>query len=402
MRTADPMEVVLAYVPRALSTSLRRAARSFAAVVLTGPRRSGKTCLLRHAFPQASYHLLEDPDVIARIRSDPRGWLSEVRLPAILDEVQHVPEILPYIRTLIDHAPSRRGRWLLTGSQDFSLMKGVSESMAGRAAVFTLLPFSCRETGRCSLFRGGFPEVVLRPRSAADWFRSYIQTYLERDVRSLLQVRDLATFRRFLSLLATRNGQLLNKTDLAAPLGVSVPTIASWLAVLETTGHILLVPPYFENLGKRLVKSPKVYWVDSGLLCALLGLASAAELERSPFVGPCFEGFVASELVKNQLNAGQRPEIYHFRDQQGLEVDLVVPGPAGSLRLVEVKSTRTVTPDIARPLVRLAAALKSREVDCVVVARAGTGGPRTVAPGVRGLSVEELLGTAGQDLAGRF
>ncbi len=380
------------HIERELGAHLKRAARAFPSLVLTGPRRSGKTYLLRHAFPRASYHLLEDPDVIARIRSDPRGWLADVHTPAILDEVQHVPEILPYIRTLIDRAPSRRGRWLLTGSQDFTLMKGVSESMAGRAAVFTLLPLSYRETERWNLLRGGFPEVVLRPRSAADWFRSYIQTYLERDVRSLLQVRDLATFRRFLALLATRNGQLLNKTDLAAPLGVSVPTIASWLAVLEVTGHVLLVPPYFENVGKRLVKSPKLYWVDSGLLCALLGLASAAELERSPFVGPCFEGFVASELLKNLLNAGKRPELFHFRDQQGLEVDFVVPGPAGSLRLIEAKWTRTVTPDMARPLARLAAAMEPRKVECIVVARGGPGGPRALSPGVRALSVEELLG----------
>ena len=382
----------MAHIERELSAQLQRAARAFSAVVLTGPRRSGKTYLLRHAFPKASYHLLEDPDVIARIRADARGWLAEVHTPAILDEVQHVPEILPYIRTLIDRAPSRRGRWLLTGSQDFTLMKGVSESMAGRAAVFTLLPLSYRETNRWNLLRGGFPEVVLRPRSAADWFRSYIQTYLERDVRSLLQVRDLATFRRFLALLATRNGQLLNKTDLAAPLGVSVPTITSWLAVLEVTGHVLLVPPYFENLGKRLVKSPKLYWIDSGLLCALLGLASTSELERSPFVGPCFEGFVASELVKNLLNAGKRPEIFHFRDQQGLEVDFVVPGPAGSLRLIEAKWTRTVTPDMARALTRLATAMEPREVECIVVGRGGLGGPRSLAPGVRALSVEELLG----------
>ena len=385
----------MAYIPRELGARLQRAARAFPALVLTGPRRSGKTFLLRHTFPQAAYHLLEDPDVIARIRSDPHGWLDEVQTPAILDEVQHVPEILPYIRALVDRAPSRRGRWLLTGSQDFSLMKGVAESMAGRAAVFTLLPLSTRETGRWSLIRGGFPEVVLRPRIAADWFRSYIQTYLERDVRSLLQVRDLATFRRFLSLLATRNGQLLNKTDLAAPLGVSVPTITSWLAVLEVTGHIVLVPPFFENLGKRLVKAPKMYWVDSGLLCALLGVATAAELGRSPFVGPCFEGFIASELVKNQHNAGQRAEIYHFRDQQGLEGDFVVPAAAGSLRLIEAKWTRTVTPEMARPLVRLAAAMPTREVECLVVARSLPAGPRSVAPGVKALSVEELLNPGG-------
>jgi hypothetical protein len=381
------------YIARELATTLQRAARSFPAVVLTGPRRSGKTYLVRHAFPGASYHLLEDPDVIARVRADPRGWLAELRLPAILDEVQHVPEILPYVRALIDGSPSRGGRWLLTGSQDFSLMKGVGESMAGRAAVFTLLPLSYREKGRWNLMRGGFPEVVLRPRIAADWFRSYILTYIERDVRSLLQVRDLATFRRFLALLATRSGQVVNKTHLAAPLGVSVPTITSWLAVLEVTGHVLLVPPFFENYGKRLIKSPKLYWVDSGLLCALLGVATAAELERSPFIGPCFEGFIATELVKNQVNAGRRPEIFHFRDQQGLEVDFVVPGPAGALRLIEAKWSRTVTPDMARPLTRLAAAITDRDVECIVVARSVQAGPRAVVPGVRVESVEDLLAT---------
>ena len=253
-------------IRRELGTVLARAARSFPAVVVTGPRRAGKTFLLRDVFPKASYHLLEDPDTIARVRADPRGWLGEVETPAILDEIQNVPEILPYVRTSIDRAPSRLGRWLLTGSQDFSLMRGVSESMAGRAAIFQLLPLSVRETGSWDLLRGGFPEVVIRPRRAADWFRSYLQTYLERDVRALLSVRDLATFRRFLALLGTRHGQLLNRTDLATPLGVSVPTISAWLDVLETTGHILLVPPFYENFGKRLIKSPKVYWVDSGLV----------------------------------------------------------------------------------------------------------------------------------------
>ncbi len=179
------------HFPRALESQLARASRAFPAIVLTGPRRAGKTYLLRRLFPHASYHLLEDPDTIARIRSDPRGWLDEVKTPAILDEVQHVPEILPYVRTLVDRTPSRKGRWLLTGSQDFSLMRGVSESMAGRAAVFQLLPLSFRESGRVDLLLGGFPEARLRPRAAADWFRSYLQTYLERDLRNLSAISEL-------------------------------------------------------------------------------------------------------------------------------------------------------------------------------------------------------------------
>jgi hypothetical protein len=253
---------------RELAGELLRAARRFPAVILTGARRAGKTFLLRRAFPRASYHLLEDPDVLARVTADPRTFVEEVRAPAILDEIQNAPEILRYVRTRIDREPRRAGRWLLTGSQEFSLMAGVTESMAGRAAAPHLAPLSSREIGSWSLLRGGFPEVLLRPAARRLWFASYVQTYLERDVRSLLAVRDLATFRRFLALLASRHGRVLNRSDLAAPLGVSVPTISAWLGVLETTGHVILVPPFFENLGKRLVKSPKCYWIDSGLTCS--------------------------------------------------------------------------------------------------------------------------------------
>ena len=174
--------------------------------------------------------------------------------------------------------------------------------MTGRAAVLQLLPFSSSEQSRVSVVRGGFPEVLARPAAAALWFQSYIQTYLERDVRTVSDIRDLATFRRFLALVASRCGQMFNKTDLAAPLGVSVPTISAWLSILETTGQILLIPPFYEDFGKRLVKSPKLYFTDSGLACHLLGINSNDELQRSPFLGPLFEGFVASEIFKQQVN----------------------------------------------------------------------------------------------------
>ena len=298
------------FIHRALTGDLVKATRSFAAVILTGPRRSGKTTLLRRVFPKASYHLLEDPDTVARLRADPRSFLEEVRLPVILDEIQNVPEILNYVRARIDEAPRKTGRWLLTGSQEAPLMKGVTESMAGRAAILQLLPFSSADHPNVSVVRGGFPEVIARPSAASLWFQSYIQTYLERDVRAISDIRDLATFRRFLSLVASRCGQMLNKTDLAAPLGVSVPTISQWLSILETTAQILLVPPFYENFGKRLVKSPKLHFVDSGLACHLLNINSERELSRSPFLGPLFEGFVASEIVKHQLNEGRRKEIY--------------------------------------------------------------------------------------------
>src|SRR3990170_1082008 len=257
------------HIPRALERQILKAAKSFPAVVLTGPRRAGKTWLLRRLFPKASYFLLEAPDVVARLRADPQGFLDSVKTPAILDEVQNVPEVFAFVRARIDRQPRRAGQWLLTGSQEAPLMQGVTESMAGRAAVLYLLPFSTRETPKVSLLRGGYPEVVARPGGARLWFSSYLQTYLERDVRAVTAVKDLATFRRFLAVLASRHGQVLNRTDLAAPLGVSVPTITQWLAVLETTAQILIVPPFYENLGKRLIKSPKVYLADSGLACHL-------------------------------------------------------------------------------------------------------------------------------------
>lgn len=204
-------------------------------------------------------------------------------------------------------------------------MRGVSESMAGRAAVLHLWPMSMRETGKVSVLRGGYPEALARPRAAGLCFASYVQTYLERDVRSVSAVQDLVAFRRFLGLVAARHGQVLNKSDLASPLGVSVPTVGRWLDILEATAQVLIVSPYFENLGKRLIKSAKVYIADSGLACHLLGVESERELAKTPFLEALFEGFVASEIVKAQVNAGRRPELYFFRDQQGLEVDFVVP-----------------------------------------------------------------------------
>ncbi len=386
------------YVSRELEKQVARAARAFPAVVLTGPRRAGKTSLLRRLFRNASYYLLEDPDVVARFRADPQGFLDAVETPAILDEVQNVPEVFAYVRSRIDRNPRRTGQWLMTGSQEAPLMRGVSESMAGRAAVFHLLPLSTRETPKVTLLHGGYPEAVARPASARLWFSSYIQTYLERDVRAVTAVRDLATFRRFLALLATRHGQVLNRNALAAPLGVSIPTVSQWLGVLETTAQVFVVPPFYENLGKRLVKSPKVYIADAGLACHMLGIDTAAELAKSPFRGALFEGFIASEIVKAQVNVGGRRELYHFRDEQGLEVDFLMGGRDGSVSLVECKATRTVMPAMAAPMQRLAAAMKGKrrkgtKVSMFLVHEAPKAGAvtRAVAPGVRALPWQEFV-----------
>jgi uncharacterized protein len=393
------------YIPRALEDVVRQAVRHFPALVVTGPRRAGKTTLLRQLFPKAQYGLLEDPDILGRIRSDPRGFLEDLRPPVVLDEIQNAPELLSYVRTLVDAAPRRMGQWLFTGSQEAPLMQRITESMAGRAAVLQLLPFSVAETAKVNVLHGGFPEVLERPKSRALWFASYVQTYLERDVRAISNVRDLVIFRRFLALLASRHGQVLNRTDLAAPLGVSVPTISEWVHILEITGQIIVVPPYFENLGKRLIKSPKVYWEDPGFACYLLGIASEAELQRSPFLGPLFEGFVAAEILKSQVNRGERKELYYFRDQQGLQVDFLVPRPNAGLWLVECKAGKTVQPTMASPLLSLRRALGKRSKRLLIVHRKSNSALATkaVARGVEAIDLERFVGelTHGHSLSRR-
>lgn len=382
------------HIPRAIGPLITRAAKAFPAVVLTGPRRAGKTHLLRKLFPRAGYVLLEDADVVARLRADPQGFLDDLSTPVVLDEIQHAPELLGCIRTRIDGRPRRMGQWFLTSSQEAPLMQGITESMAGRAVVLQLPPLSLRETSKVTLLHGGYPEALAQPSAAGLWFSSYLQTYLERDVRAVTAVRDLMTFRRFLALLATRHGQVLNRTALAAPLGVSVPTITQWLGVLETTLQVLVVPPFYENLGKRLIKSPKIYFADSGMACHLLGIRTAAELARSPFTGALLEGFVAAELVKAQVNSGQRRELYHFRDEQGLEVDFVLPGRQGKVTLIECKSTRTPMPRMTDALLKLGQAFAqtdhTRPPDMFLLHQ-GLAASTAIAPGVKAMNVMRYL-----------
>ncbi len=384
--------------PRTLETQVIKAARAFGAVVITGPRRSGKTWLLRKLLPKAQYFLFEDPDIVSRFRADPQGFLDAIKGPVILDEIQNAPEVFNYIRSRIDAIPDKKGRWFLTGSQESALMQNVSESMAGRAAILQLLPFSHAEVPTVSLLHGGYPEVLARRKDASLWFASYVQTYLERDVRAMSSVQSLPTFRRFMSLLATRHATVLNMSDLAAPLGVSVPSITRWIDILEATGLILRVQPFYENLGKRLIKSPKIYWIDAGLTCYLLGIQSEAELERSPFLGAIFEGQVATEIIKSQINAGRQRELYYFRDQQGLEVDFIAPIKGGKYMLIEAKATCSPTPDMAKPMQSLTNAWiqskNKRELQYSILvhrpARAQVAS-RALAPGSQALSLEEFV-----------
>lgn len=381
------------FIPRAIQTEVLKGARRFSGLLLTGPRRAGKTTLLGKLFPKAEYHLLEDPDVIARVRSDPRSFLDGLKPPVILDEMQNTPELFNYIRTRMDARPAKKGMWLMTGSQEAPLMKGISESMAGRIAILHLLPFSTQESVKVSMLSGGFPEVVAHPSARELYFRSYVQTYLERDVRGVTAIRDLATFRRFLSILASRSGTILNRAELASSLGVSIPTISEWIGVLEITSQVIIVQPFYENFGKRLIKSPKIYFMDAGLLCHLLGINSEKALAQSIFLGPVFESFAASEIIKAQLNAGHRKELYFFRDQQGLEIDFLVPRASGRLLFLEAKASRTLDPRMGGNLDRLSRNAGKYKVDKAVVhldAKKGDRAMTVLSPGVSAISINQL------------
>ena len=362
------------YIPRALEPVLRKAARQFPAVVLTGPRQSGKTTTLKQVFGKASgYVSLEPPDVRAAAMTDPRGFLEMNPPPVIFDEIQNAPGLLPYIKERIDERRRVHGQYFLTGSQNLLLTAQVTESLAGRAAMLRLLPLSQREaSGRPTahlpweqtirgaaaerasrarlwknFLRGGYPELAAEPdRDLSLWHASYIQTYLERDVRSLRLVGDLTSFQNFLRSLAARSGQLLNLTGLARDLGVAVNTAKAWLSVLEATFQVIVLRPYYANVGKRLVKTPKVYFTDTGTLCHLTGLKDPEHAAAGPMGGAIFETAVLLEVVKALVNRGEGPQVYFWRTSTGVEVDIVVE-TGGTLIPIEVKLSATPRPAMA-------------------------------------------------------
>ena len=370
------------YVARALEGTIRRAMRTFPAVLVTGARQTGKTTLLRERFGATHrYVSLERPDVRRRALDDPVAFLREAAGPVILDEIQYAPELLHYVKELIDE-DRRAGAWLLTGSQYFPVMRGISQTLAGRVAVLTLDPLSVGEAmgwgGRTGvdaristvfggravrppgappdlgdwLLRGAFPEPRLRPEvDRRLWCASYVQTYLERDVRDLLQVGDLDAFGRFLGLVAARTGSLLNMTDLGRDVGVAGPTVRRWLSVLEATQLVYLLRPYHRNFGKRLVKSPKCYLLDLGLATYLLGLHTPEAIVRGPSAGALFETAVVAEWVKAFRQAGEQPALFFWRASGGDEVDLVIERD-GRLHGLEIKATATPTPRHAEGLAR--------------------------------------------------
>lgn len=339
---------------RKISSTLKQLAEGFPVVAITGPRQSGKTTLARSVFPNKPYINLEAPDIRLEAESDPRRFLSQFRDGAILDEVQNVPSLFSYIQVIVDEN-EKKGEFILTGSHQFSFHNGLSQSLAGRVALLSLLPMSVEELQQAGInysinefmLRGGYPRIYKDGLNPTTVYRSYYQTYLERDVRALIALKDLSQFQKFIRLCAGRVGQLLNLSSLSNDVGVSLPTIKHWISVLEASYLLIRISPYFENVGKRLVKSPKLFFADVGLACYLLGIESIEQLERDPLRGALFENFIFLELYKARANAGHEPRIYFYRDQSGFEVDFILERQRRLLPL-EVKSAETFTPNFIK------------------------------------------------------
>jgi predicted AAA+ superfamily ATPase len=338
--------------PRQALNTLERLARGFPVLALTGPRQSGKTTLARAAFSNKPYISLENPDERDFAEQDPRRFLARFPEGAILDEVQRCPVLLSWLQGVVDER-QQMGQFVLTGSAQFDLLAGVSQSLAGRVGRVELLPLSLAEMqlGDCLpqrldrlLLNGSYPAIYQRDLAASDWFPNYVATYLERDVRQIIAVRDLSQFQRFVRMCAARSGQLLNLAALGADCGISAVTAREWLAVLEASYLVTRLPPYFQNFGKRLVKTPKLYFLDVGLMAWLLGIRDEASMATHAARGALFETWVVSELIKQRFNAGQPADLYFWRDSAGHEIDVVFESAAG-LQALEIKSGSTFAAD---------------------------------------------------------
>jgi len=342
---------------RSVSDIILKAAREYPVVVVTGPRQSGKTTLVKRLFPGLPYVLLEDPDRRRHAIEDPRGFLAAYEGGVILDEAQRAPELLSYLQGIVDE-DRKPGRFILTGSQQFGILSGITQSLAGRAAMMVLLPFSLGElaSGGCEpkrledlLFQGLYPPIHDRQLNPSAWYANYVATYVERDVRQLINVRDLSTFETFLRMCAARCGQLVSLSGLASDCGVSHNTARSWLSVLEASYVVCTLRPHFRNFSKRLIKSPKLYFLDPGLAAWLLEIRNPDQLRTHPMRGPLFESWVLSELLKGAYDRGMRPNTYFWRDRSGLEVDFVADRGT-ELVPIEAKSASTYVSEWTLPL----------------------------------------------------
>jgi predicted AAA+ superfamily ATPase len=353
---------------RTLEKKIREAAKQYPVVTLTGPRQSGKTTLVKITFPDYDYLSLEDPDHRAFALEDPRGFLTQFTAKVILDEVQRAPELFSYIQTIVD-TNDVPGQFILTGSQNFLLLQKVSQSLAGRCAVLHLLPFSLSELSKRQplsidsigrklpakdrsldqklstvLFKGFYPRIHDKDLNPVEWLGNYYQSYVERDVRDILNVGNLETFSRFIRLCAGRNGQLLNLSSLANDCGITHTTSKRWISIMESSFILIRIRPHYKNFSKRLIKSPKLYFLDTGLLSYLLRIRSEDDLLYHSLYGSIFESYVISELIKNFMNRGEEQSIYFWRDSSGNEIDVIID-EGELLTPIEIKAGQTVTAD---------------------------------------------------------
>lgn len=359
-------------IKRQISDQIIETASQYPVVAVTGPRQSGKSTICRELFPNYAYANLENPETRQFAIEDPNGFLTQFSKPVILDEVQKVPDLFSFIMPLVDEH-KKMGEFILSGSQNFHLQEAISQSLAGRCATLKLLPFSFRELHQKPnhdifaleeeapnppdspgkpfdhIFRGGYPPIYDRKIKPTNWYAQYTQSYLERDVRQLINIGDLETFERFLKLVAGRSGQILNMNSLACDTGVSPVTVKRWISLLTASYIIFLLKPHERNFNKRLIKSPKLYFYDTGLLCYLLGIRSAQNLEIHSQRGAIFETYIISELYKSAFNAGIEAPFYFWRDSQGNEIDLIIED-GEKLFPIEIKSGQTFSSSMLKSL----------------------------------------------------
>lgn len=351
--------MAMTFIPRSAQKTLTDLAKQFPALVITGPRQSGKTEITKKVFPNKPYVSLEDIDIRNFAMEDPRGFLNQYKDGAIFDEVQRAPDLFSYLQGFIDKS-KESGRYILTGSQQFGLMSGITQSLAGRVAKISLLPFSYSElkkegrepkTIEDLLFKGLYPPIYDHDYSPETWLNNYIDTYIERDVRQLINVRDLSNFQRFLSMCAARTGQILNLSSLANDCGITHSTAKAWISVLEASYIVHLLQPHHKNFNKRLIKAPKLYFHDVGLVARLLGIEEPEQLATHSMRGALFETWVVSELLKYRFNQGKRSNLYYWRDKTGNEIDIILD-QGEKLFPIEVKSGQTVTKDYFKNITR--------------------------------------------------
>lgn len=344
-------------IERVAAHKITQLAKQFKAVAIIGPRQSGKTTLARACFPNKAYVSLENPDNRQFAQSDPKGFLDTYFEGAILDEVQRVPELLSWLQQNLDD-DERRGKFILTGSNNFLLLEKITQTLAGRVAYLDLLPFCVAELERIPggpgelnqlLLKGAYPPIQAQGIDPRDWFPAYVRTYVERDVRQIKNIENLLSFEKLLNLCAGRIGQQVNYSNLGLEAGIDYKTVQSWLGILQASYIIHMLPPYYRNFNKRVVKSPKLYFYDTGLACYLLRIADPQMLAIHPARGALFENFIIAELLKNRFNAGQRSNLYYWRDQSGNELDVLIDEGI-ELIAVEIKSGQTITPEYFKGL----------------------------------------------------